>query len=174
MHPNGPADRQVKLAPHVTCHTAVGQSACRCVLLSVGLFLCRWGCRHLVVSVSWAVAPSRLLSRATTVAHWSYLPCVHGNTLVRAPFPEKKRDETSCAMDKQLVSFVGPCSASPFANIGTHKWTSAIHCQQAGIHVHVPLCATNTCSDWGSLKRSARAVQLFGRLAVLETHTLRY
>ena len=26
----------------------------------------------------------------------------------------------------------------------------------------------------GSLKRSARAVQLFGRLAVLETHTLRY
>ena len=25
---------------------------------------------------------------------------------------------------------------------------------------------------WGSLKRSARAVQLFGRLAVLETHTL--
>ena len=27
---------------------------------------------------------------------------------------------------------------------------------------------------WGSLKRSARAVQLFGRLAVLETHTLRY
>ena len=157
MHPNGPADRQVKLAPHVTCRAAVGQSACPadpppsshpscCVLLSVGLFLCRWGCRHLVVSVSWAVALSRLLSRATTVAHCSYLPCVHGNTLVRAPFPEKKRDETSCAMDKQLVSFVGPCSASPFANIGTHKWTSAIHCQQAGIHVHVPLCATNTCS----------------------------
>ena len=28
--------------------------------------------------------------------------------------------------------------------------------------------------DRGSLKRSARAVQLFGRLAVLETHTLRY
>ena len=27
---------------------------------------------------------------------------------------------------------------------------------------------------WGRLKRSARAVQLFGRLAVLETHTLRY
>ena len=27
---------------------------------------------------------------------------------------------------------------------------------------------------WGSLKRSARAVQLFGRQAVLETHTLRY
>ena len=27
---------------------------------------------------------------------------------------------------------------------------------------------------WGSLKRNARAVQLFGRLAVLETHTLRY
>ena len=27
---------------------------------------------------------------------------------------------------------------------------------------------------WGGLKRSARAVQLFGRLAVLETHTLRY
>ena len=26
----------------------------------------------------------------------------------------------------------------------------------------------------GRLKRSARAVQLFGRLAVLETHTLRY
>ena len=26
----------------------------------------------------------------------------------------------------------------------------------------------------GSLKRSARAVQLFGHLAVLETHTLRY
>ena len=26
----------------------------------------------------------------------------------------------------------------------------------------------------GSLKRSARAVQLFGRLAVLETHSLRY
>ena len=26
----------------------------------------------------------------------------------------------------------------------------------------------------GSLKRSPRAVQLFGRLAVLETHTLRY
>ena len=26
----------------------------------------------------------------------------------------------------------------------------------------------------GSLKRSARAMQLFGRLAVLETHTLRY
>ena len=30
------------------------------------------------------------------------------------------------------------------------------------------------CTLWGSLKRSARAVQLFGRLAVLETHTLRY
>ena len=29
-------------------------------------------------------------------------------------------------------------------------------------------------AHWGSLKRSARAVQLFGRLAVLETHTLRY
>ena len=32
-------------------------------------------------------------------------------------------------------------------------------------------------SNWGyggRLKRSARAVQLFGRLAVLETHTLRY
>ena len=28
--------------------------------------------------------------------------------------------------------------------------------------------------SWGRLKRSARAVQLFGRLAVLETHTLRY
>ena len=27
---------------------------------------------------------------------------------------------------------------------------------------------------WGSLKRSAHAVQLFGCLAVLETHTLRY
>ena len=27
---------------------------------------------------------------------------------------------------------------------------------------------------WGRLKRSARAVQTFGRLAVLETHTLRY
>ena len=27
---------------------------------------------------------------------------------------------------------------------------------------------------WGRLKRSARTVQLFGRLAVLETHTLRY
>ena len=27
---------------------------------------------------------------------------------------------------------------------------------------------------WGSLKRSVRAVQLFGRLAVLETNTLRY
>ena len=26
----------------------------------------------------------------------------------------------------------------------------------------------------GRLKRSARGVQLFGRLAVLETHTLRY
>ena len=26
----------------------------------------------------------------------------------------------------------------------------------------------------GSLKRSVRAVQLFGRLAVLETHTLKY
>ena len=26
----------------------------------------------------------------------------------------------------------------------------------------------------GRLKRSVRAVQLFGRLAVLETHTLRY
>ena len=26
----------------------------------------------------------------------------------------------------------------------------------------------------GSLKRSARAVQLLGRVAVLETHTLRY
>ena len=26
----------------------------------------------------------------------------------------------------------------------------------------------------GGLKRSAHAVQLFGRLAVLETHTLRY
>ena len=26
----------------------------------------------------------------------------------------------------------------------------------------------------GSLKRSARAVQLFGRLAVLDTHSLRY
>ena len=29
-----------------------------------------------------------------------------------------------------------------------------------------------TLGLWGSLKRSARAVQLFGRLAVLETHTL--
>ena len=29
-------------------------------------------------------------------------------------------------------------------------------------------------SGGGRLKRSARAVQLFGRLAVLETHTLRY
>ena len=29
----------------------------------------------------------------------------------------------------------------------------------------------NSCL-WGTLKRSARAVQLFGRLAVLETHTL--
>ena len=27
---------------------------------------------------------------------------------------------------------------------------------------------------WGRLTRSARAVQLFGRLAVIETHTLRY
>ena len=29
-------------------------------------------------------------------------------------------------------------------------------------------------SGGGGLKRSARAVQLFGRLAILETHTLRY
>ena len=29
-------------------------------------------------------------------------------------------------------------------------------------------------SVWGSLKRSARAVQLFGRLATVETHTLWY
>ena len=34
-------------------------------------------------------------------------------------------------------------------------------------------CMTD-CTIRGSLKRSARAVQLFGRLAVLETHTLRY
>ena len=33
---------------------------------------------------------------------------------------------------------------------------------------------TNAHRYRGSLKRSARAVQLFGRLAVLETHTLRY
>ena len=30
------------------------------------------------------------------------------------------------------------------------------------------------CLFGGRLKRSARAVQLFGRLAVLDTHTLRY
>ena len=38
--------------------------------------------------------------------------------------------------------------------------------------------ASTPCSSgrvlWGSLKRSARAVQLFECLAVLETHTLRY
>ena len=33
---------------------------------------------------------------------------------------------------------------------------------------------TKTTIEGGRLKRSARAVQLFGRLAVLETHTLRY
>ena len=35
-------------------------------------------------------------------------------------------------------------------------------------------CLCRTATLWGRLKRSARAVQLFGRLAVLETHTLRY
>ena len=44
---------------------------------------------------------------------------------------------------------------------------------------HRPYTASGACTKppfplWGSLKRSARAVQLFGRLAVLETHTLRY
>ena len=34
--------------------------------------------------------------------------------------------------------------------------------------------ANSDCDSRGSLKRSARAVQLFGCLAVLETHTLRY
>ena len=35
-------------------------------------------------------------------------------------------------------------------------------------------CQEQRCGVRGRLKRSARAVQLFGRLAVLETHTLRY
>ena len=37
----------------------------------------------------------------------------------------------------------------------------------------MPRCPCEVCLR-GRLKRSARAVQLFGRLAVLETHTLRY
>ena len=36
------------------------------------------------------------------------------------------------------------------------------------------MCDKCVLQYWGRLKRSARAVQLFGRLAVLETHTLRY
>ena len=37
----------------------------------------------------------------------------------------------------------------------------------------MPLCPIRTV-HWGRLKRSARAVQLFGCLAILETHALRY
>ena len=40
-------------------------------------------------------------------------------------------------------------------------------------HTFVHMCGKN-CLLGGRLKRSARVVQLFGRLAVLETHTLRY
>ena len=38
---------------------------------------------------------------------------------------------------------------------------------------HVLSTCLHACGTGGSLKRSARAVQLFGRLAVLETHALR-
>ena len=48
-------------------------------------------------------------------------------------------------------------------------------------HLCKPFCATaDSCLGRhrirlrGRLERSARAVNLFGRLAVLETHTLRY
>ena len=37
-----------------------------------------------------------------------------------------------------------------------------------------PTAGQHPLNQRGSLKRSARAVQLFARLAVLETHTLRY
>ena len=39
---------------------------------------------------------------------------------------------------------------------------------------HSAYHVANMLVQRGRLKRSARAVQLFGRLAVLETHTLRY
>ena len=45
---------------------------------------------------------------------------------------------------------------------------------QAGAHCYSCGQLRHWVRQWGSLKRSARAVQLFGRPAVLETHTLRY
>ena len=44
------------------------------------------------------------------------------------------------------------------------------------VHMTAPIRAACTLLYliWGSLKRSARAVQLLGRVAALETHTLRY
>ena len=58
-----------------------------------------------------------------------------------------------------------------------HGWTpppfSTLH-TQAWAWVEMPSSAFACFCFWGRLKRSVRAVQLFGRLAVLETHTLRY
>ena len=42
------------------------------------------------------------------------------------------------------------------------------------LQAHATLSHPTSVNVRGRLKRSARAVQLFGRLDVLETHTLRY
>ena len=57
---------------------------------------------------------------------------------------------------------------------GLGSCTAAVlKCYDLVVHPASPL-GRGTVTPCGSLKRSARAVQLFGRLAVLETHTLRY
>ena len=58
-----------------------------------------------------------------------------------------------------------PCPLGVFTCVsGCHKLWPGSHLAHMG----------NNNGLWGRLKRSARAVQLFGRLAVLETHALRY
>ena len=60
---------------------------------------------------------------------------------------------------------------APTDVIWSPNWTDVSTASEVDISVQP---CTDTFELGGSLKRSARAVQLFGRLAVLETHTLRY
>ena len=58
------------------------------------------------------------------------------------------------------------CGRTPKLGINRCCWGT--HC------LPIPGEPVSACTSWGRVKRSARAVQLFGRVAVVETHTLWY
>ena len=106
-----------------------------------------------------------------------FFPVIGDGKLPQRPYIGTRRHTTSHRAPEPVpLSGQTQCTAHSASACMTCKRLrrTAEECCKLGHHADEQVARRPQLQLWGSLKRSARALQLFGCPAVLETHTLRY